>query len=368
MDAEKIAQDQWKAARDSGATATKIAIVLFAALIISWMGMWSNVNKYRAAVASRLRLERKSEASGVSPSILGPAVRGLLTVRAQKEPNKEKLKQTIEFANQVAKDPNAILRTLSESDWRRSMLSDAITNVSHALGVERQHAVGRFQVRRASAEKTPFKLLGLDFTVDGFWAWIVWLLFFSGGVLYLWTARLGLIRRCGHVWKLLHTDSKVTEEDTRKLADSLPIWIRPLPGSEPWTAVLTNGATADLILEPLSILCVALGFVCLGLSVPVVRLALVSTSLLETGGPLGLEPIIHGFTLCLLAGLTFGTLLIWIGTPTVQVLAERLSRNRGQHDFVELESRRAWIAALVAACGTAFFLLPRCTQELYVRW
>jgi len=84
MDFEKISQDQWKAARDSAATTTKIALVLFAALVVAWMGLWGNVNKYRSALASRRWLERPNQgAQTANLKIIGPAVKGWLLFQAE---------------------------------------------------------------------------------------------------------------------------------------------------------------------------------------------------------------------------------------------------------------------------------------------
>lgn len=63
MDSDKIAADTWKATRDSTSVATNLSLLLFAALIVSWMGMWDHVNNYRSAVASRRTVERHNRDS-----------------------------------------------------------------------------------------------------------------------------------------------------------------------------------------------------------------------------------------------------------------------------------------------------------------
>src|ERR1700687_6051 len=93
-----------------------------------------------------------------------------------------------------------------------------------------------------------------------------------------------MIRRCREAWRLLSSEAEVSTEQARDLADSLPLWIRPLPHREPWGTVLTNKAKKDLVMEPLSVLCLFLAVICVALAFSVVRMGVVSTSFLVHDG------------------------------------------------------------------------------------
>src|SRR5262249_15581487 len=76
MELEKLAPEKWKAARGLGATATQISVILFAALIASWVGLWRHLDPYRIAIASRVWLERnvnKNATAGIRGRLLEEA-------------------------------------------------------------------------------------------------------------------------------------------------------------------------------------------------------------------------------------------------------------------------------------------------------
>src|SRR5882762_4180768 len=110
MDPEKIAQYHLESARKSGATTTNIALVLFAALIVSWSGMWDQVNRYRSAMASKLWAERQNKlAEDSDRAILGEAVKGRLMFESVIYEDKALRKRIIKLAESAAGDPEATL-------------------------------------------------------------------------------------------------------------------------------------------------------------------------------------------------------------------------------------------------------------------
>ncbi len=75
----QIGQEKWKSARDFATTTTQVSVVLFAALIASWVGMWDHLNQYRGAAASREGIERQHRiAQEREQAVLKEAIRGRL--------------------------------------------------------------------------------------------------------------------------------------------------------------------------------------------------------------------------------------------------------------------------------------------------
>jgi hypothetical protein len=361
MDPEKIAQDQLESARKSGATATNIALVLFAALIVSWSGMRDQVNKYRSAMASKLWAERQNKlAEDTDRAILGEAVKGRLMYEAVFYGDKESRKRIIEIAKSAARDPDKTLRQQQreqKDSLETRLLADAIASERDLLRLERRRTAGRFYAKRALAARTPFKLLGLDFSVDGFWAWVVWMAFLVGGIFHLWLGRRAMIRRCREAWRLLSSEARVSTEQARDLADSLPLWIRPLPQKERWVTILTNGARKDLVMEPLSLLCLLLAFVCVALAFPAVRMGVISTSFLDHDGVFPFNPILHSVVLCVLCGLAVGLIVSWSGTPDRKGKAPADSGSISP-EHVEVLGRRGWITSALGVVATGALYIP----------
>jgi hypothetical protein len=361
MDPEKIALDQLESARKSGATATNIALVLFAALIVSWSGMWDQVNRYRSAMASKLWTERQNKlAEDTDRAILGEAVKGRLIFESLIYEDKTLRKRIIKLAESSAADPEATLQQQQKEQnesLETRLLASAIASERDHLRLERRRTSGRFYAKRALAAKTPFKLLGLDFSVDGFWAWVVWMCFLVGGIFHLWLGRRAMIRRCREAWRLLSSEAKLSTEQARDLADSLPFWIRPLPHKEPWVTVLTNKARKDFVMEPLSVLCLFLALICVALAFSVERMGVISTSFLDQDGTFPIISILHSVVLCVLCGFGIGLIASWSGTPD--------RREKGSVDSIsiplenaEVLGRRGWITSALGVAGAAILYIP----------
>src|SRR5215469_1537758 len=60
-DGEKAGKDRWDEVRKSTATTTGVALVLFGAPIVSWLGMWDGVHRYRTAIASKFWAQKRNE-------------------------------------------------------------------------------------------------------------------------------------------------------------------------------------------------------------------------------------------------------------------------------------------------------------------
>jgi len=189
----------------------------------------------------------------------------------------------------------------------------------------------------------PLKLFGLEFAVNGFWAWTVWLLLLSGGVFYLWLSRRALIRRCRAVWQ--------PPQGLHPTRESLPVWVWPLPRNEPWVACLSQGVRGDAAMDPLGVLCAALLVAALALTVPVVRMAVACTRLLWAGENLTAEALIHAACVTLLAGWILGLALTWSSAP-------ESGRPASNHpDAVELMGRRTWLLSSLGCSAVAALYL-----------
>src|SRR6266700_2672534 len=349
----QIGQEKWKSARDFATTTTQVSVVLFAALIASWVGMWDHLNQYRGAAASREGIERQHRiAQEREQAVLKEAIRGRLlsdVLAIHGKPEAEQKARREEFLKLVTAkdfDPELTLRSLSKGDWKASLLSSAINTERVRLYRERLSAIAQFERRRAPAEKTSFKLLGLEFSVNGFWSWIVWMLFFCGGLVYLSLSRRALIRRCRSTWSVLSDEAKLPDEHLRSMAETLPVWARPLPQAEPWVEVLTNRPRLDAVLDPMSMLCVALMIACTGLVILVAWIGIISTSLLGGAKNVLLEPTLHAAMLCILCGLMVGILLGWGAVPNDH-RRFWFRRKRRDADTVEVFGRRTWMMAIV---------------------
>src|SRR6266849_5151217 len=111
-DREQIALQERKLARDSGATATSVALVLFAALIVSFLGMWEQVGPYRSALASQQWFMRHQKIAGASyKRRIGQEVKGILTrdalsvelPRTEKSVSPDKLKELLDRRDKFLK-------------------------------------------------------------------------------------------------------------------------------------------------------------------------------------------------------------------------------------------------------------------------
>jgi len=390
MEQEKLAQEQWKSARDFGTTTTRISVVLFAALIASWVGMWDHVDKFRGALESRQWQENQARLAfdlalrrAISGRLLFEAGAGSLDFpkdeaqdgnqdndrETAKKRQQREFQQLLNAVSDVHNDPEAILRSLKGGDWRIPLLSKAISDERDTLLRQRGSVQAGYERRRSKAEETPFKLLGLEFLVNGFWAWPVWLLFFSGGVLYLSLARRALIRRCRSIWTGLSQDANVSTQAVRAMADILPVWLRPLPRGEPWVEALTNPLRLDATLDPLSVLCIALMTTCSFLSVLVLWMGITSTSLVRVQTNLEPQPFAHAAALCVLYGLCLGLLIGWKAIPVdshqswfgkkkgfwfAKMRGLSLGEKKAEvHPKVELLSRRTWVITGICTAATA---------------
>lgn len=195
-----------------------------------------------------------------------------------------------------------------------------------------------FELKKAPVEKVPFKLLGVEFAVNGLWGWIVWLAFFVGGFLNLFLVRRALIRRCRSCWALLSDQESANFSANR---DSLPIWMRPLP-SEKWVPVMTNGAYADAAMDPLSVLCLILMVACTGVALSVLWIGVLSTPLLRAGT--GWQPwiLLHAAAICLIFGLLLGLVSAWKNSPDTPA-----------KQSTELLGRRTVVVALISTSAGA---------------
>lgn len=396
---EETACQQLKAARDFGATTTKIGLVLFAALIVSFAAMWDDVDKYRSALASQkwftkhkqvadladltvvgqrvkwavkreafeLTTPDRSEEEGGSPAVLivpVPATNsaeGIVSHRCDQLANRyfpakpdkpeDQRDQLLCMADETTRDPYQELEKLQKNkDWRAPSLAKVIEQEVAMLRGTREIALRRFHLKRAVAQRTAFKLLGLDFSVNGFWAWDVWCLLFTGGVVHLWLARRAIFRRCRLAWSVLSSPCSVVTE-TSPLKDSLPVWLRPLPDGEPWVQSTTNSLRIDIVMDPLSFLCLLLMWACLSIAIiAVVRLSVVSCALLNGPGSLGREAVFQAALCCLLSGVIFAAILDWY-LPHGQKSARSVMEAEIRNDLVVV-SRRAWILAALGSVGT----------------
>src|SRR5882724_130058 len=225
MDVFEAAKDKWKSVQDFSTTTTNVTLVLFIALVISWISMWSHVNKYRSTIAyhkwttnskqHRLRAAKQQEqlSAAVQGRLLFLAYERLrddcfkrksLIATAEGKPLKpeaiEKCQEEnskkpqgsdhlghgplperlyepqtptpLEDHRQRVPDATNLLKQHS-NDWQGPFIAEAIRIESGSLLAERQHATKQLQAKRALAETTAFKLLGLDFEINGFWAWNV---------------------------------------------------------------------------------------------------------------------------------------------------------------------------------------------------
>lgn len=361
MEPLQTAVGHLNAARKLGTTATSVSLVLFAALIVFWLNISDHVNSYRRAVESKIRVEKQNRlAEHNDKTVLGQAVKGRLYADATAYEDKPTRKKIIELADSAAQDPEAALdreRKANKDSLESLILAAAIASEQPLVGLERRHAIVRFHLSRDLAERTAFKLFGLDFSVKGFWAWTVWMGFFAGGILYLWLGRRAIIRRHRQAWRLLSSDA-VSPEATSRLADSLPLWARPFPKREEWTQSLTNKMRTDLILEPLSVLCLLLLALCVALALIVARLGIVSTALLE-GSPAGTQYSVHAACICLLCGISLGLLATWPVSPRPITGKAGPGGNTKDNDLIEIVGRRTWISGLTGTVLVCLIYLPR---------
>jgi hypothetical protein len=183
MDLENLTQDKLKSARDFAAASTQISIVLFAALIASWVGLWHHLEQYKAAAASRIWLEehfklaledyRNRLAVAIRGRLLAEASFGDLneegtksgrvtkeeSEKAEKERREIRRKHFEELKSIVdARDFDAekVRDTLKKGDWKLPLFSRVIAYETSALSRERRSAIGRYELRKSRAEAVAF--------------------------------------------------------------------------------------------------------------------------------------------------------------------------------------------------------------------
>jgi len=320
-DLNKVILERWSNARKSAVTTTGITLVLFGALIVSWLSMWEGVHKYRSAIASRLWTDRKNHLLDDNDAVvLGRSVKaelnGQAILRSQNKPERYKL---LDLAKKVDVSPYAIglldqLKQKDPNSFEAQSLQSAIAIAESQLLFANGQNFKRFHARRATAEKTTFKLLGLDFSVNGFWAWIVWLSFLTGGVFYLWLARRALIREGRRVGQM-REDVSLDPATTEALRDSLPLWARPLGIQEKWARLCVSNVRTDLASDPLGASTLVLMAVCLLLSIAVIKTGIISTSLLRSEKGVSWAAVLHAVVLCTLVGTLAGLITSWFAKP-----------------------------------------------------
>ncbi len=166
--------DELKSYRASADSATKIALVLFAALIQSWALLNDRVNLYRGGLALRKRVEFNVDNAthklrrGVRGYILGVAKTGSESERTDWATKFEGQQNPIDTLKQLPAEP--------EHDTARK----AIEIVRKSLSKNELAAIQGFREERLVVETVSFKLLGLDFAANGLWAWSVGCCSFSG--------------------------------------------------------------------------------------------------------------------------------------------------------------------------------------------
>jgi hypothetical protein len=357
-DRDKAVRERWETARKSAATTTSITLVLFGALIVSWLGMWEGVHKYRSAIASRLWADKRNhqlddnDAVALSRGTKAELVAQAL-LRRQDKADRDKL---LSLAEKVDRPPYAValfnqLEQQNPNAFETQSLERAISTAEDQFHFANGQNFKRFHARRATAEKTTFKLLGLDFSVNGFWAWIVWLSFLTGGVLYLWLARRSLIRegrRLGEWQMSISLDAAMAET----LRDSLPLWVRPLRRSEKWARSFVSNARTDLASDPLGALTLVLMAVCLVLSLETVRTGIISTSLLRSEVGFSWPALLHAVILCTLVGLLIGLITNWFSSPGGTALDP------------EILGRRVLISSAASASLVGLFYLPKLNLQI----
>ena len=186
---------------------------------------------------------------------------------------------------------------------------------------------------------------------------VVWLAFFDSGVLLLWFSRRATLSKRRFMWNPLGLE-RSPFSGIESLPDGMPVWSHPLPALEPWVKVLSRGFAGDVASDPLSGLCTALLLVGLGLGVSVVRMGIISTSLLSVGPiPKG-ETVAHAALLCALFGVCLGVLVNWL-LP----LVVRPSGVTGQTQQSAVD-RRTWISAGLGMCVTAILYVKPISRHL----
>lgn len=349
----KVAE-QWTLIVADTTSASRITAVLFAALIVSWASMYSQFGAYQAAAASRRRVDQQRVefelARAQGRAFLAQRVRGRLFSLASNSDFPTDLRQQYRaLANQVGSDPFTVLSKLSDAGVAGredlALLTPVIDEAVRRLeGVER-FALRQFQSRRETAADTPFKLLGLDFSVNGFWAWQVWLGFYVLGLIYLWLTRRTTFRRARFVWGQLAAD----RHEPRALTVAAPLWLRPLPRNEGWSVQLAGSVRSSLVHDPIGTVCSLLAFGGFALSLTVIHLGLISTSLLSSGAMSDTRAVAHAVVLSLLVGVEFAVAASWLTIP----------RDGGRSPENSVLVERRTVLTMAAAClGTGALYTP----------
>ena len=337
--------------------ATNVALVLFAALITSFLGLWNQIGPFRKALAAQQRYERRQgEADAQNKAQIAREVRGILASQSlaktderapallkllvvQKDKQPADIKDAFEVLKELqkAKDPLALVLTRD--------IDEAISNLRR----QSSNSLQRFHLERATAESTSFKLLGLEFSVDGFWAWDVWNLFWCGGVLYLWLVRRGTLIRA----RRNLADGSAAHADAPAEQVTSPVWIRPLSSSEPLTS-RADSLSVDIVMDPLSALCLLLMWTCTVIAITaVIRMAVIAMGLMIGADGHRFAATVHAAVCCLTVGLAAGAIFDWYA-PKIRWAkkTKKTTTRREQEGGQELISRRTWIAGLIGSLGT----------------
>jgi hypothetical protein len=238
-------------------------------------------------------------------------------------------------------------------------LENTIRGAEETVARSNGHVLQRFHLERAIAQKTQFKLFGVEFSVDGFWAWDVWIAACASGILYLWLVRRGTFMRCEGV---SFTQDVPSTDAAPRSTSAWPLWLRPLPPGKVW-ANTANSKHVDLVLDPLGAVCLVTMWVCATLSIVVaVRIAMVSSFLISESADLNSLFALHAGVCCLAAGITLGALLDWY----VPRGKKRDSAGEVQRIYAgPVISRRACLLSGTGALVTALFYLPQLRASVF---
>lgn len=250
---------QWKSARTYSSTATGFAIILFGALIASLPAMWSGVGPFLNALSWRQWVDKnktrideqykeqfsrdvRNYLAGISLPIEAFAAEDknspcYIPGRPENESRDDRETRTkplrLKLINlfpkaQPSGDIQAdedhatskLLELRKEKDCRAVYLAAAVEMTHEEMGNLRSSGLNKFLTTQKAARQTPFKLLGLEFSVNYFWAWDVWYMFLGGGVLYLWLTRRGVLLRCRLAFIDLAQNPKPVVTDVEKSPDT----------------------------------------------------------------------------------------------------------------------------------------------------
>jgi len=267
----------------------------------------------------------------------------------RKDPQFRNYKPALSDTEPTAKVSNLNLTDVSDfpnNPWLVELIATAVDSVSGRYAQISQAATHAYARKRVLAEATTFRLLGLDFSVGGYWAWPVWLAFFTAGMVQLWLSRRRLIRQCRAADSNLAYRSAVAPYAAGG-SEGLPLWARPLRVREPWTPAFVRPIAADIASEPLSAVTVVLFLLALGAGLfVVVPISFLSNALLHPEG-FTVERVAHLALICVLAAAIVGLAATWPDFPEPSTDSRR----------VQVIGRRALLIAGVSAAAAAALAL-----------